>query len=385
MQAQLHQAAKMEAIGTLAGGIAHDFNNILSAIIGYTEITLYDLQGDALVRRNLKAVLQAGNRARDLVQQILTFSRRSEAEKKPLQVKVLIKEALKLMRASLPATIEIKSDCESDALIMGDPTQIHQVLMNLCSNAGYAMQAQGGLLRVRLRDVSLDRSTAAEYHLPAGDFLELRVQDTGVGIAPENRARIFEPFFTTKEKGSGTGMGLSVVHGIVENHGGAVRVKSEVGQGTEFLILFPRIRKPLEEKGGPAAELPRGQEHILLVDDERSLVEVGRQMLTRLGYTVTTQTDSLKTLKLLEAATIPFDMLITDLTMPHLTGDNLARETKRRHPRLPVILCTGYRQDLDDMQLVESGVDAVVPKPFRIAEMAAVIRETLDRRLAQSA
>jgi PAS domain S-box-containing protein len=385
MQAQLHQAAKMEAIGTLAGGIAHDFNNILSAIIGYTEITLNDLKGDALVRRNLKAVLQAGNRAKDLVQQILTFSRRTEAEKKPLQVKVLIKETLNLMRASLPATIEIKSDFDSEALVMGDPTQIHQVLMNLCSNAGYAMQAQGGVLSVRLRDVTLDRSTAAEYQLPAGDFLELRVRDTGVGIAPENRPRIFDPFFTTKEKGSGTGMGLSVVHGIVENHGGAVRVNSEEGQGTEFLILFPRIRKQLEEKGTPAADLPRGHEHILLVDDERSLIEVGRQMLTRLGYAVTTQTDSLETLKLLEESTIQFDLLITDLTMPHLTGDSLAREAKRRHPRLPVILCTGYRQDLDAIRLVETGVDAVVAKPFRIAEMATVVRETLDRQLERSA
>jgi CheY-like chemotaxis protein len=337
------------------------------------------------VRRNLKAVLQAGHRARDLVQQILTFSRRTETEMKPLQVKVLVKEALKLMRATLPATIEIRSETDSDALIMGDPTQIHQVLMNLCTNAGQAMRADGGVLHVGLREVALDREAAHEYQLSPGSYLELCVRDTGVGIAPENRERIFEPFFTTKEKGSGTGMGLSVVHGIVENHHGSVRVASQEGRGAAFTILFPIIEKPLDDQNPTATELPRGREHILLVDDEFTLVEMGRQMLTRLGYRVTTQCDSLETLKLLEPETIPYDLLITDLTMPRMTGDHLAREAKRRHPRLPVILCTGYRQDLDGDPSPLQAVDAVVPKPFRIAVLAAQIREILDGQVLSPA
>jgi len=380
LQAQLHQTAKLEAIGTLAGGIAHDFNNILAAIIGYTEITLADLPSDTIVRRNLQAVLQAGQRARDLVQQILTFSRQAEVEKKPVKVRPLVNEALKLMRASLPASIEIRQRLDCEALIEGDPTQIHQVVMNLCTNAGQALPGRTGVIEIELKEARVDLRKAAALDLPIGEYVRLRVSDSGQGIPDEIQTRIFEPFFTTKEKGVGTGMGLSVVHGIVDNHGGAVRVTSHVGEGTVFEVYFPTINTFTVDRNAPPSMLVKGSARILLVDDEPSLIDLGRQMLGRLGYQVTTVNDSREALALVQKAPQDFDLVITDLTMPKMTGDVLAREFKALRPDLPVILCTGFSQAFDGLQADASGIDGVIHKPYQFETLAATVDTALHGR-----
>ncbi|MEJ2283239.1 MAG: ATP-binding protein, partial [Desulfobacterales bacterium] len=298
LQSQLHQAQRMEAIGPLAGGIAHDFNNILSAIMGYTEIVLNDAEKDSPTQHNLKEVLKAGGRARDLVKQILTFSRQAEQELRPVQIKIAVKEALKLIRASLPTSIEIHQNIASDSVVLADLTQIHQVVMNLCTNASHAMQAGGGT-RIILVDAEIDSDFAAGHPgLLPGPHIQLSVIDTGHGMSPDVLNRIFDPFFTTKEKGEGTGMGLSVVHGIVKSYGGEIIVHSEPGKGTRFDIFFPVIEKFEFGETPVALPLPRGNERILFVDDEPSLVHIGKQILERLGYDVTTRTSSLEALEL---------------------------------------------------------------------------------------
>jgi len=380
LESQLIHVQKMEAIGTLAGGIAHDFNNILSALMGYTELTLDDIPEGTEAQANLLQVLRASERARDLVKQILTFSRQDKQERKPVQVSLIIKEALKFLRASLPTTIDIRQNLASiSGKILADPTQIHQVLVNLCTNAAQAMQEKGGVLAVSLDEVDLgpgDPDLGPDL-LP-GPYLRLTVSDTGQGMTPEVMARIFEPFFTTKEPSEGTGMGLAVVHGIVKSHGGEIKVFSEPGKGTTFQVFFPRIESPAITETATLPEIPTGHERILLVDDEESLVRLGQQMLKRLGYEVVTKTSSLEALETFQAQPDRFDLVITDQTMPNMPGTKLAEELLRIRPDLPIILCTGFTETIKPEEAQTLGLRELVTKPLKKAELARIIRQVLE-------
>ena len=379
LQSQLQQAQRMEAIGTLAGGIAHDFNNILSAVIGYTEIALNDVEKDSLLQHNLKEVLNAGARAKDLVKQILTFSRQAEQELKPVQIKIAVNEALKLIRASLPTTIEIHQTVESNSVVLADLTQMHQVVMNLCTNASHAMPAAGGTLRVSLVDVEIESDFAGGHPgLHPGPYIQLSVIDTGHGMTSEVLNRIYDPFFTTKEKGEGTGMGLSVVHGIVKSHDGEVVVHSEPGKGTSFEIYFPAIEKTEIRKTDAVLPLPVGNERILFIDDEPTLVHIGKQILERLGYEVEARTSSLEALELFKIKSEKFDLVITDMTMPKMTGDDLAREILKIRKNIPIILCTGYSKKISEGKAEALGVRALVMKPIVAEQLATIVRRVLD-------
>ena len=325
---QLQQVLKIQAIGTLAGGIAHDFNNILFPIVGYTELTMDEVTEDSVAHKNLEEILKAANRAKDLVQQILTFSRQSGQERKPVKVHSVMKEALKLLRASIPASIEINSNIDENCHpVMGDATQIHQVIMNLCTNAYQAMQDRGGTLEVSLSELDVGyEETIEKIGMQPGRHLQLMVVDEGCGMDAAVLSRIFEPYYTTKEQGKGTGLGLSVIHGIVKNHRGDITVSSTPGKGTTFKIYLPVI-----EDADAAAEFEpsngaaRGNERILLIDDEEQIVSMEQQMLENLGYEVTARTDSNEALKEFSEKPQNFDLVITDMTMPHMTGDELAQ------------------------------------------------------------
>jgi PAS domain S-box-containing protein len=379
LQKKLIQAQKMEAIGTLAGGIAHDFNNILSAIIGYTELSKLIITGESAVTGYLDSIMQAGNRAKELVQQILTFSRQAEKEFRPVSVKVIIDESLKLLRASLPSTIEIKRNIMSDSLVMGDPTQIHQLIMNLCVNAGHAMREKGGILEVELNNVQLDADFKSQFpDLKPGLYLKMTVGDTGEGMSSQVLERIFDPFFTTKERGEGTGMGLAVVHGIVKSCGGAIYAYSELGKGTNFNIFLPAIESAFESGIDLEGVIPRGKERILFIDDEPSLVEIGEQMLGTLGYHVVSRTSSLEALELFREQSDQFDLVITDMTMPHMTGDILAREVLTIRKDIPVILCTGFSFQIAEDKSWDAGIKGLLMKPVVRSEMAQMVRKVLD-------
>jgi len=379
---QLRQAQKMEAVGTLAGGIAHDFNNILSAVIGFTEMAMEDALPDTALTYNMEQVLQAGLRAKHLVQQILAFSRQSEHEMKPVQLDRIIKEACALLRASLPTTIDIRMDIQTDAFIMGDPTQMHQVLMNLGTNAGHAMRDRGGRLVVILREATIEE--LREKGLPRMDaeaYLQLVVQDTGQGIPPTIMDRIFDPFFTTKEHTEGTGMGLSVAHGIIKSHGGLIDVESQVGRGTTFHIYLPKIMPRAKAHHHSALPLPSGSERVLLVDDETMLVDMGRQVLTRLGYQVTACTSSVEALQHFQNDPAAFDLVITDMTMPHLTGKELATALLKIKPAVPIILCTGFSETITEETAKRIGIKAFILKPIVMSDLAETMRKVLDSPL----
>ncbi len=379
LEAQLQQAQKMEAIGILAGGIAHDFNNILGAIMGYTELAQFDAGDNPSLKTRLDEILHAGNRAKDLVQQILTFSRQSEQEFKPIQSNLIVKEALKLLRASLPTTIKIHQDIQGDAMVMGDPVQIHQVLMNLCTNAAHAMRDKGGLLDVSLVNVELDSNFVGRHPgMKAGPYLQLTVSDTGHGMPADVLARIFEPFFTTKEKGEGTGLGLSVVHGIVKSYGGTIYAYSEQGKGSSFKVYLPAIEGRLEPRKREEKALPKGIEHILFVDDEQMLVDVWKQLLESLGYKVTTRTSSTEALEFFRSSPERFDIVITDQTMPNMTGDKLAKELMAVRSDIPVILCSGFSTRITQESIYEMGIRAFVMKPLLLRDLAETIRKVLD-------
>ena len=379
LEDQLQQAQKMEAIGTLAGGIAHDFNNILGAVMGYAELALHEVENKSIPDQYLREVLHAGRRAKDLVKQILTFSRQTDQERTPVLVRLIVKEVIKLLRASLPSTIEIHQNIQSDALVMGDPTQIHQVMMNLCTNAGYAMRDQGGRLTVNLEPLELDPDFAAGHpNLKPGPYLKLTVSDTGPGIPESELDRIFEPFFTTKEKGEGTGMGLAVVHGIVTGHGGDIIVRSEPGQGTTFTVFFPAVERRIEPETRLEIPPPSGTESILFVDDELALANAAKHMLESLGYDVITRTNSLEALELFEHQPDRFDLVITDMTMPGLTGDQLAQKLMEIRSDLPVILCTGFSARINEEKALALGIRAFVSKPVLKRRIAQTIRKVLD-------
>jgi PAS domain S-box-containing protein len=379
LEAQLQQAHRIQSIGTLAGGIAHDFNNILSAIIGYTELTIDYLENGSLPYNNLQEVLEAGERAKGLINQILTFSRQSKQDLKPLQLKLIVKEVLKLIRATLPATIEIHQDLQSDAAILGDQIKIHQVLMNLCTNASHAMQEKGGVLSASLSEVELDFSFRIKhFDIKPGSYLKLSISDTGHGMPGKILEHIFDPFFTTKEKGQGTGMGLSVVHGIVKSHNGTIHVYSEPGEGSTFNIYFPIIEKQLEQKIRIEKSIPTGTERILFVEDEESLLNMGKQLLVSLGYNVTTRINSIEALKLFKTRPDTFDLVITDLTMPNMTGDELAEKLMAIRPDIPVILCTGFSTRITEKKAKNMGIRAFILKPLIRKDIAETIRKVLD-------
>ncbi|MEN6320957.1 MAG: PAS domain S-box protein [Syntrophaceae bacterium] len=386
LETHLRQTQKMEAVGTLAGGIAHDFNNILSAVIGYTEMALGESTIGERPRRYLEQIYKAGERAKDLVKQILTFSRKQEQERKPVLVAPIIKEGIKLLRSSLPTTITItKNITDVSVMILSDPTQIHQVLMNLCTNAAHAMREKGGILNIQLIRERVDHERPLHpFNLGIGDHAKLTVSDNGHGIDASVMERIYDPFFTTKALGEGTGLGLSVVYGIVRDHGGAIDIISEPGKGTTVNVFFPLedMEIPLPEQ---VHELTQGgTERILFVDDEAALAELGSVMLTSLGYHVTSRTSSIEGLEAFRARPHGFDLVITDMTMPNMRGDDLARELLKIRPDIPVILCTGFSEMISEEKAKTIGIRRLVMKPIFKENIASVIREVLDNDAANS-
>jgi nitrogen-specific signal transduction histidine kinase/ActR/RegA family two-component response regulator len=385
LETQLRQAHKMQAIGTLAGGIAHDFNNILTAILGYTELAMEERKQDRVLREYLQGVLTAGHRAKDLVQQILAFSRQTEPVRTPIQAHLLIREVLGLLRAVLPSTITIQPVIATYAgAVLADPTQIQQVVLNLCMNAAHAMRESDGVIEVRLEPVDLptDHTTVTAV-LRAGPYVRLIVRDTGHGMAPEILERIFEPFFTTKQMGEGTGMGLAVVHGIVTSHGGGITVESTPGQGTTFAVYLPRLVAPTTSTVDTEEPLPGWHERILLVDDEETLVYLWRAALEHLGYSVVVCTSSPEALDVFRAAPQSFDVVITDYTMPTMTGEVLARELRRIRPDIPIILYTGFSETMTAERARVLGIDALVLKPLGVHDLNLTIRQVLAQGMAQ--
>ena len=377
---RLRQSQKMEAMGTLAGGIAHDFNNILTAILGYSQLAQIQLLPDHPVNRHLEEVDIAGKRAKELVEQILTFSRQTEQERKPVQLHVIVEEVLKLIRATLPSTIVVHQDLShGQGLALADPTQMHQVLMNLCSNAEHAMRGMYGEISVTLEGVILDSDFTAKHpDLIPGPYFRLTVKDTGPGILPETLPRIFDPFFTTKEVGEGTGMGLSVVHGIITSHGGITTVESQVGQGTTFEMFLPQHdSSPSLPHESPEPAHHSGDGRILFVDDEASISKLGEYLLRHLGYHVTACTSGLKALEIFRENPNQFDVVITDQTMPNMTGDVLVTELLRIQPDIPIILCTGFSHTVTSEKAKQLGVRRFLMKPLVIHELASVLQEIL--------
>ncbi len=378
---QLHRAQKMEAIGTLAGGIAHDFNNILTPIVMGTEFVLMNLPGETKSHVMLNRVLDAGTRAKDLVNQILTFSRQDDLEKCPLRLGPILKETVKLMRAALPSTIDVQFNiCKEQDTVLANPTQMHQLIMNLVSNAGHAMRAKGGILNISLTEATLDEATAANIalSLAPGPYLKLVVTDTGHGMDSGTLEKIFEPFFTTKSRGEGTGLGLATVHGIVSASDGVVQVESEVGKGSSFTIYLPRLRSRNVKTQRRTEAIPQGTENILFVDDEPMIADMYSDMLHSLGYAVDCRTDPLDTLEAFKSNPDKYDMVITDMTMPGMTGRELGIEIMRIRPNVPVILCTGFSERMPEEKALKLGFCAFVMKPVVIGDIAQKIRSALD-------
>jgi PAS domain S-box-containing protein len=383
LEAQLRQAQKMEAIGTLAGGIAHDFNNILAAIIGYSELVLADVPKEGELSENAAQVVQAGLRARDLVKQILAFSRRTEQQRNPLRLGSLVKEALKFLRSSLPVSIQLITHIpRKEPAVLADPTQIQQVLMNLCTNAAQAMHPEGGRLKVEVYEEELAESHLTSlWSIQPGPYLVLDVSDTGKGMDPDVQNKIFEPYFTTKKPGEGTGLGLAVVHGIVIAHGGALRVDSQKSNGTRFRVYLPVAdHEEAQTEPQPSGPLAGGDESIMFVDDEESLCAAWAFRLRRLGYEVETFSDPLQAEEAYAGNPSGYDLLVTDQTMPGLLGSELASRLMEITPSLPVILCTGYSQVIDEPQAREMGIKAFVMKPYTSDQLAQIIRGILDNK-----
>ncbi len=380
LEKKLRQAQKMEAIGTLAGGIAHDFNNILGAILGFADMALLQSDPDSPAHESLMHIRKGGKRAADLVQQILTFSRQSSTEKKQIAATPLIQESLQLLRASLPSTITIHQDLQAkDALVLADATQLQQIVLNLCTNAFQAMREHGGELTLRLEELDF-KECGKTLQLKTDTCIRLTVADTGTGIDPAVLERIFDPFFTTKEPGEGTGMGLSVVHGIIRDIGGEISVDSVPGSGATFTVLLPSTDPVEQEDEGANSPLPMGTEHILVVDDEEDILTTSRMMLAHLGYTVSVSKDPAAMLEQIKKGTFACDLVVTDQTMPHLTGLELTQELHRLQPNLPVILCTGYSDRVNEESVKNVGGVGLLMKPADLRDLALMIREALDSR-----
>ncbi|MEN6438678.1 MAG: PAS domain S-box protein [Syntrophobacter sp.] len=381
MESQLNQARKMEAIGTLAGGIAHDFNNILTPILGYSEISLNDAPKGSQLYYNLEQIFLSGSRARELVKQILTFSRKGEQAPRPVQVSLLIKETLKLLRSSLPSTIEIRQELDKDATdntVMADPIQIHQVLMNLCTNAAHAMREKGGVLTIALRNEDIESGARTGIaDLEPGAYLRLSVVDTGHGMDEATKERIFEPYFTTKGPSEGTGLGLALVYGITRSLSGGIAVRSKPGQGATFDVYFPRTKSIQAPTVAASVHLPTGKGHILVVDDEKPIVDMLKAMLQRLGYDITERYSSHDALQTFGAQPESFDLVISDLTMPHMTGIDLAKEILRIRADTPIILCTGFSESIDENRVRFLGLRGFLMKPVAMQDLATAVNKIL--------
>ncbi|MFH1216108.1 MAG: ATP-binding protein [Pseudomonadota bacterium] len=383
LEKQLRQAQKMEAIGTLAGGIAHDFNNILTAIMGFAELAKMDLPPESQARGDIDEVIKGSVRARELVRQILTFSRQADHEISPLEIKMMVKEALKLLRASIPATIELRPDIdEKCGLVMADPSHIHQVVMNLCTNSFQAMKEKGGILSVSLAPIDLGAEELEnKIDLAPGRYIRLVVSDTGSGMDARTRERIFEPYFTTKKTGEGTGLGLSVVHGIVKGIGGHISVYSEPGQGTVFHVYFPAFVQ--QDVGGEdirTSQIPAGSERIMLLDDEKEVVASEARILESLGYKVEGFTSCKEALETFRQHPDRYDLLITDMTMPLITGADFAAAVRAMHSDIPIIVCTGFSEVISRDNMEELGVDSLLLKPVTLVELAQTVRKVLDEK-----
>ena len=382
LEKQLFQLQKMETIGTLAGGIAHDFNNILTPILGYTDMALEELPSESNLRFDMEQINKAALRGKDLVQQILTFSREVDFEKKPIQLQPIVSEVLNLLKASFTQGIEIKQHLNPKVgTVLADPTHIHQIIMNLCTNANHAMMKTGGTLEVRLDAVNVDQKSAEKIpHLKKGEYIRLIISDTGYGMDLKTKERIFEPFFTRKEVGSGSGLGLSVVHGIINNYGGAITVDSIVGKGTTFTIYLPKHGVSTISPDKLDRKLIRGDEHILFVDDEPEITFMGKKMLENLGYKVTIKSDSQSALEEFMDDPEQYDLLVTDQNMPQIKGTEMAFRMKKIQPGLKVIIITGYADNLSEEDMVKSGISEVILKPMVLDDFSKVIRRVLNSR-----
>jgi signal transduction histidine kinase/ActR/RegA family two-component response regulator len=385
LSTQLHQSQKLEALGTLAGGIAHEFNNILAIILGFADLAHLDVPPKSQIALYIQEIRRAGHRAKDLVQQILAFSRRTDVASAPEKLHLLVQEVLPLLHASLPATIEIRHNTVNDVgVVLVNATQMHQVVMQLCTNAEYAMHHTGGVLTLNLDSVEVETPGDADVpHLLPGSYACLSIHDTGEGISPAVIDHIFEPFFTTKDTGEGTGMGLAIVHGMVTHHGGAITVESTPGTGTKFRVYLPRSADPDGGEGPDVlAALPPEHGRILFVNDEAALVQVAEGMLTHLGYDCRAVNSSREALVLFQAAPDDFDLVITDMTMPGLTGERLIRELRRLRPDIPIILCTGFSHALDVAKAQVLGIDAFLLKPLVLKDLDLAIRQVYHARRA---
>jgi PAS domain S-box-containing protein len=382
LEARLQQAQKMEAIGTLAGGIAHDFNNILFPVLGHTEILMQDLPEGSPIHNRLKKIYTGALRARDLVKQILTFSRQGGFELITMRLQPIVKEALKFIRSTIPTTITIKEDISSTCgSVKADATQIHQILMNLTTNAYHAMAKTGGDLTVSLKEIQINTVDILDPDMEPGTYACIGVEDTGIGMDKDLLGKIFDPFFTTKEKGKGTGMGLSVVHGIVAGMNGFIRAASEPGKGTQFKIYLPMENRDVEkDKTQLQDPIQGGTEKILLIEDEEDIVKLERQMLERLGYQVDARTDSIEALEAFRKTPDTYDMVITDVEMPNMSGDRLAAELLNIRPGIPVLLCTGFSEIMNEEKAVSLGIKGFLNKPISTKAFAQKIREVLDSR-----
>ena len=381
MERRVQENQRLEAIGTLAGGIAHDFNNLLSPILGFTDLSIRTLPPGIKTKDNLDQVLLAANRAKELVRQILSFSRKSKHDRKPLGMAPIVKEALKLLRASIPSTIDIKEEISTTTeMVVADPTEIHQMVMNLCTNAYHAMP-DGGVLSVTLKTVDLDAETVAIIpNCKPGRHLKLSVEDTGHGIPPEIQDKIFEPYFTTKEEGRGTGLGLATTYSIIAASDGGITVSSELGNGTHFNVYLPVTEGRSTATVEKQAVIPSGHERILFVDDEPALVELGQKMLENFGYSVTIRMDPVRALALFKEDPGGFDMVITDMTMPGMTGDQLAAALLNIRPDLPIIACTGFSERINKQKAQEMGIRGLLDKPFSLDSLLSTVREIFDRK-----
>lgn len=381
LEKRLRQAQKMESIGTLAGGIAHDFNNILSIILGYAELAT-DEQDPVKRAEDLKQVRLGGERAKELVKQILAFSRKIDTPKQPIQVSLIVKEAMKMLRASLPTTIEIKQDINSFGTVLGDPTQLHQVVMNLCVNAYHAMRETGGKLAVSVGEIDLQADDVGYGALAPGRYLKLEISDTGCGMSPEVKERIFEPYFTTKQTGEGTGLGLAVVHGIVKSFNGHVSVYSEPGHGTSFHVYLPLVAK--EEVSLPSKEevenLTGSGERVLFVDDEAQIVAIAQQHLSMNGYQVTTCSNAVQALEEFRRVPGQFELIITDMTMPYMTGAELAQQILSLRPEIPIILCTGQSEIINRAKAYDMGICDYLHKPVLKYDLLSAVRKALEKK-----
>jgi len=380
IEMKLQHTQQLESIGTLAGGIAHDFNNILFPIVGYTQMLLEDTPEDSYTRDSLKQIYTSALRAKGLVKQILTFSRQESRELMLMKIQPIVKEALKLIRATIPTTIEIKQDMNPDCgVIKADPTQIHQIVMNLATNAYHAMEETGGELKVSLKEMEFGTLDQINPNMAPGIYACLIVADTGVGMEKKLTDKIFDPFFTTKAIGKGTGMGLSVVHGIVTAIGGAIQVYSEPEKGTQFHVYFPIEEDSFEKQNIQTKTLIQGgTEKILLVDDEQAILTMEKRMLERLGYQVTSHTGSLEALEAFRANSNKFDLVITDMAMPNMPGDKLSTELTKIRPAIPVLLCTGFSENMSEERVASLGIKGFLLKPILMNDLAQKIREVLD-------